>query len=460
MSVNAGYWLRVSSRTQDELNQQPDIERWGKEHGYDHVATYQIHGASARKGNKKFDAAWQAVLDDFRSGKIDVLVVWYLSRLDRKLNATRMIGDVVKLGGRVEFVKQPHLNDLSTMGGRISLKVEEEIAFAESEEKSARILAKQNTLRAKGSLAAGSAPFGYMIELQENGLKILKPTAIGREWVPLIFRECAAGKSAAYICKMLTDAGVKTSTGKTVWHESSLAHFILKNPTYMGMRPNSGAMEVEALVTAEEYQAAGEALKGRKRNTRGASKHERVMLIPMCGADGCAEKRQGDKTGFSPMYRIFSGPEGYKTAYYRCTGKGPQRKGCGAKLIKVTHLEETLDNAMSGDTRPYREPVFIPGDDNAERLAALNERIAIAARQGDYALIGELTAQAKVIESQPHRKSRTEMRDTGLTIAKKWESLKTRDERREFLVTAQVQVIAWTGDNGNLWLLVNPGPGF
>jgi hypothetical protein len=259
---------------------------------------------------------------------------------------------------------------------------------------------------------------------------------------------------------MLTDAGVKTTTGKTVWHESSLAHKILKNPTYMGLRPNSGAMEVEPLVTAAEFQAAGKALESRKRNTRGASKHEQVMLTPYCGNPDCADKRQGDKTGLSPMYRIFSGPEGYKTAYYRCTGKGPLRKGCGTKLIKVTDLEECLDDAMLSDTRPYREPVFVPGDDNAERLAAINERIAVAARQGDYALIGELTAQAKVIDSQPHRKSRTELRDTGLTIGKKWESLTTRDERRAFLVTARVQVVAWTLPDGTVTVLTNHGPGF
>src|SRR5712664_3777144 len=99
MGESAGFWLRVSSRTQDEASQLPDIVRWAQDREYDHAATYQIHGASARKGNSKFDAAWQSALDDFKSGKITVLVVWYLSRLDRKLAATRMIGEAVEAGG-------------------------------------------------------------------------------------------------------------------------------------------------------------------------------------------------------------------------------------------------------------------------------------------------------------------------------------------------------------------------
>jgi DNA invertase Pin-like site-specific DNA recombinase len=96
----SGHWLRVSTKLQDEASQEPDEIAWSDSHGYEVTRTYTIHGGSAHKGNAKFDKAWAAVLEDFRTGVINVLVVWYLSRLDRKLEATKMIAEVVALGGR------------------------------------------------------------------------------------------------------------------------------------------------------------------------------------------------------------------------------------------------------------------------------------------------------------------------------------------------------------------------
>jgi hypothetical protein len=48
-----------------------------------------------------------------RSGRITVLVVWKTDRIDRKLNTIHMIKEAVEAGSRIEFVTQPHLNDLS-----------------------------------------------------------------------------------------------------------------------------------------------------------------------------------------------------------------------------------------------------------------------------------------------------------------------------------------------------------
>src|SRR5260370_30451972 len=103
----SGRWLRVSTKKQDELNQLPDVDAWERNHGYAVNAEYTVHGASAFKGNKKFDAEWTRVLEDFRSGKITELVLWKQDRIDRKLNTFKMLAQVSELGGRVEFVTQP-----------------------------------------------------------------------------------------------------------------------------------------------------------------------------------------------------------------------------------------------------------------------------------------------------------------------------------------------------------------
>src|SRR5215475_337664 len=140
MGEPAGIWLRVSSTGQDEESQRPECNSWADRHGYDVAATYVIHGRSAFKGSRKFDQIWARVIDDIHQGKIRVLVVWKQNRIDRKLQTFQMIAQVVAAGGRIEFVSQPHLNDLSTMAGRLALKIEEEIAHADSQGKSDNVI--------------------------------------------------------------------------------------------------------------------------------------------------------------------------------------------------------------------------------------------------------------------------------------------------------------------------------
>jgi DNA invertase Pin-like site-specific DNA recombinase len=416
---NSGHWLRVSSLKQDEQSQLPDIASWNDSHGYNHKATYEVHGASARKGNRKFDKAWSQVLEDFRTGKINTLIVWTLSRLDRKLAATQMIAQVVELGGKIEFVKQPHLNNLSTMGGRIALKVEEEIAFAESQEKSDRVKAKQSALRNEGSIPNGRPPWGYEVTKTDDGRKILTPTEQGRIWIPRIFKACADGMSIADIIRMASDGGLVTTRGKAQWHESYVAAKILRNPTYAGIR---GTMEFEALVTMEEFQAAGKALDKRRRNTRGASVHPKVLLKPFCGNPDCNATRK-NPDDLSPMYRMIAGPDGYKIPYYRCVGMGPARKGCGAPMVPCKDLDDIITDMFIKNGQPHEEPVFVPGDDISNDLAKLQEQIAAAARKGEYARISELTVKAQELEAAPRKPARWEMRKTDKTEGEVFEAM-------------------------------------
>src|SRR5690349_17986838 len=102
----AGRWLRVSTTGQDEASQVPDVDKWCETRSYDVAHTYTVHGGSAFKGNAKFDREWAKVLADFKAGRITVLVVWKSDRLDRKLNMLNMIAEVVKVGGRMEFVTE------------------------------------------------------------------------------------------------------------------------------------------------------------------------------------------------------------------------------------------------------------------------------------------------------------------------------------------------------------------
>jgi hypothetical protein len=67
VSEIAGHWLRVSTMSQDEASQEPDLDRWISQHGYKVGPTYRVHGLSAFHGKTDRPCLWsrrRAGLDD------------------------------------------------------------------------------------------------------------------------------------------------------------------------------------------------------------------------------------------------------------------------------------------------------------------------------------------------------------------------------------------------------------
>lgn len=394
MSEQAGIWLRVSRSGQDEDSQRPDITRWVEAHGYDVQAEYVIHGKSAFKGSRKFDQTWAQVIDDMHSGRISVLVVWKTDRIDRKLNTFQMLAEVVAAGGRVEFVTQPHLNDLTTMGGRIALKVQEEIAYAESRDKSDRVLINHAGKRAKGSVI-GRSPFGYEIAPGFNAkgeqVKLFVPTATGRRYVPQIFQMAIDGKSLRDIAAWLDSQGVSTISGQP-WDDRYLGNRLIRNPVYYGQRRNGGQLETEALVSYSVWEQANAALVSRVKPGRSTVKRDKPLLSPVCGNPECDASGEHP----SPMYRYST--RGYE--YYRCTGSGPQRKGCG-NAVPVESADAWVTETICGNADPHPERVFVPGDDRSDEIGKLRQTAMTAYLNDDRAEFERLDSEAKALESEP-----------------------------------------------------------
>ena len=335
-----GLWLRVSTGKQDETSQIPDCMAWVKSHDYKLVvgATYQVHGASARKSSKKFNEAWQQVLDDFKSGKIRVLVVWSLDRLDRKLQAFQMLQQVVDAGGRVEFVTQPHLNDLTNMGSRIALKVQEEIAFGESQIKSGRTRINQSGKIAKGSVV-GVAGWGLKIAPGVNdageSIKTLVPTTDGLKWAPVIFEMVAANESLATVALHLTGHDVKTKTGKSEWSPKTVGQ-IIRNHSMMGRRVDANGdtiLKFTPLVPIDLWNQANAVLS--IKSSRGPTRIENKSMLSGVMHCPCG----------SPMYLV--NPQySKKGPSYRCAGRGPVRKSACKNMISVAYADAKVNKKM------------------------------------------------------------------------------------------------------------------
>lgn len=439
MSERARLWQRVSTGGQDEENQLPDLIRWCKSHRYEYDLDdrYVLHGKSASKGKhqKWIDRA----VEDMAEGKYTVLVVWQSSRIERRgaWNAFDLARRVKDAGGRIEYVKDAYLNDANDMSD-VMLALAATKDRQKSEDISKTVKASHAARRAKGSIV-GRAPWGYRIERQGD-IKVIVPTAEGRRYIPQIFQRVIDGESLRKIAAWLDSEGASTESGKR-WNESYLGNRLIKNTTYMGQRPNAGELKTEALVSPTAWQQANEALRSRYRPGRGTVKRPKALLAPVCGA--CYGKpREGCPSGISPMYPITA--RGGKV-YYRCTGHGPQRKGCGAPMVDCAELDKLVMFRLLHPAAHvmHSERVFIPGDDRADDIARLRERGAEAMRRGDYDAATAAMREASDLEKLPAIRPHWERRQTSETEAHYVARL-TDDQRREYL--AGYEVKAWRGD--------------
>jgi hypothetical protein len=134
------------------------------------------------------------------------------------------------------------------------------------------------------------------------------------------------------------------------------------------------------------------------------------------------------------MYRIKTWG-GYA---YRCTGAGPQRKGCG-NMIPVDDLDQRVTAAMlSLSGVDHMEQVFIPGDNRSDAILRLRLSGSEAFLKGDYAAANEAGRQAAEMESQPRVAPHWESRETGATVAERFTSL-SGAERREDLLSYEIE---------------------
>ena len=196
-----------------------------------------------------------------------------------------------------------------------------------------------NKRRANGS-AIGRAPWGFDVICTvcnapsvkprcRDHKKLFIPNELGRKWIPAIYGWAVDKETMRAIAVRLTEASVPTMNGRP-WNESFLARLIA-NPVYYGERRNGGELETEALVSATTWQEANAAVRLRARPGRTASVHEKALLKPVCG-ECLGVTRDGCLDGRSPMYRNDGGYGEHRQSYYRCSGHGPQKKGCGTNL--------------------------------------------------------------------------------------------------------------------------------
>jgi DNA invertase Pin-like site-specific DNA recombinase len=425
MGVFAGAWLRVSTGGQDEANQVPDVTAWITGHDYELRKTYRLHGKSASKGEQQ--GAIDQMLADMRAGLITVLVVWAADRIERRgaLSALTLAEQVREAGGRIEYVKDAHLNAANEMSD-VMLSLAATMARQETTRKRERVAVAHKRSRDNGAMH-GRPEWGYAIEGAKYA-KRLVPTDEGKRLVPEMFRRCyeggksGSGESLADIAAWMNE---QTWPGAPFTYERWWPHTIgnmIRNPVYRGTQVDGQGRVIhrvaEPLVSASAFRRAGEALASRPK--RGPAKAaNRAMLATAVYCPRCED---------SPMYRIMAGHGASRAAYYRCAGRGAARKGCG-NMVRLDAVEAAVNRIVAEvfDV-PVMTHTVVPG--NAAEVSARLEEIRFEIRQlaadlgdddSEYdRRLTELRAERDRVKAAPVLPDRVELSPTGERYAELW----------------------------------------
>ena len=411
-----------------------------------HVAADHKSGTSAPWDRPNLKP-W--VTEAGKLAQYDAVLAYRLDRLSR--------GDNVSTNAIEAWAHDNHKTLLTVDGlhfpcegvDGIRWDVTKRIAHDEWLKTSERYSRMQAHLRSQGKLT-GRPPFGYAVAPAFGGHKMLVPTDEGRAYVPEIFARVIAGDSLNTVGRWLKSEGVKPTSGKG-WHARSIG-LLVRCPTYMGRRSDAAGctiLKCEPLVDAVTFRRAGEALDARPK--RGPVVEENRALLS--GVLFCARCED------SPMYRVMCGAEGNRRPYYRCTGRGADRHGCG-NMVPVADLDGQVDELMSNAHFPIMEERLIPGHDYSARLEEIRfETRELAARDlaDDVydAELARLRAERDELRSRPSVPDRVEQIDTGTTYAERW-AAQSDAERGGWLRSMGVRILAERGAQPDLRTVARP----
>jgi len=455
MPEPTGIWLRVSSGGQDEANQEPDLERYCQEHDYLIEHRYEVHGKSAYHGQQQADL--DQALADMRAGVIKVLVIWHSDRIERRPGKALLdvLAEFGAAGGRVESVQEPTLGQLD-FGGQVTTFIAGLVNHEKSKHIAEQVGLAHDRIRAAGALGAGGIPWGYESAGEKYGRRLV-PSPEGRKYVPEIYNRVIAGESqatvAAWLCK---------ETGLPWWLHT--VGRLVRNPVYRGHRcevarvtdPATGKMHeehgrvlhrCEPLVDAATWRRANEARKSRpKRGPANAA--NRAMLAGAIYCPRCED---------SPMYRVMAGRATCRTAYYRCSGRGAARKGCG-NMVRCELADAAVSKIAARRFWVLKETerTLIPGTNYEAELAEVDYELQHLSRDlpaADYiAEVTRLMAERDRLSARPSVPDRWEVTETGRTYDQLWEALDPAERgpwlvRQGFRVTATREAVTLTQED-------------
>ena len=160
----------------------------------------------------------QRLLDDIRSRKIDVIVVYKVDRLTRSLADFAKLVELFDAHG-VSFVSVTQQFNTTTSMGRLTLNVLLSFAQFEREVTSERIRDKIAASKRKGLWVGGTLPLGY--EMKDGKIAVVEEEA---ELVRSIFRRYLELGSVNELLRDLRERNIRTKTRRLSTGGWAVAH--------------------------------------------------------------------------------------------------------------------------------------------------------------------------------------------------------------------------------------------
>jgi site-specific DNA recombinase len=296
--------------------------------------------------------ALQALLDDVRDGKIDVIVVYKVDRL------TRSLADFAKLvelfdQQSVSFVSVTQSFNTTSSMGRLTLNVLLSFAQFEREVIGERVRDKIAASKRKGMWVGGPIPFGYATVKKK--LVIVPEEA---ETVRTMFRlylECGSvGRLAEELARRNIVSKVRTFASGRVkgggpYSVGALAHF-LKNRFYVGevvYRGETHSGEHASIIDRPTFEAVQAKLAENARARRVCVESSPAILIGRIFDD------RGNR-----MTPSHSNRDGVRYRYYVSHVLLQRRQKDAGRVVRVPaiQLEKLIVEAIRANARPDTEP--------------------------------------------------------------------------------------------------------
>ena len=202
----------------------------------DYIIYDQDEGFSGKNTNRP---AFQRLISDVKSNRLDVVMVYKLDRISRSV---KDFSDTYELlqAHNVAFLSVKETFDTSTPIGRTVMYILAAFAQLERENTSERVADSMMALGASGKWTGGTLPTGMtsirkIIGDKEHSFLIVDNERIGV--VKTVYELYLSGKSITGIERYFRDNGIRTENGK--FFGSTKLYNILSNPVYCSNDPEA-----------------------------------------------------------------------------------------------------------------------------------------------------------------------------------------------------------------------------
>lgn len=336
-------YIRVSTAEQmmhgKSLEAQKEcLENYAKEHNMIVSGVYADEGKTARKELKKRKAIHD-LLNDVRSGKIDVILFWRLDRWFRNLSDFYKVQDILdECGVHWISVSEPGIN-METRDGRLQLNVVLSIGQNEVDTTSERIKFVNESSIRQGKLIFGDAnmPLGYKSGIVDGKKRMVKDP----DTAPIV--EDIFNFFRIHQGKRETLRYVKDTYG--IDFSYSMLRTMLCSEFYKGTY--RGIPYCPPYLSEDEWNEIREIS---KRNVKAAPSgriyiFSGLIICPECGRKLCG-------TGGKSIVRRSTG-EKRIYLYYRCNRAVMNNMCSNRKSVNQKTLEEYIVNNISEEFQKY-----------------------------------------------------------------------------------------------------------